>query len=78
MVTEFQVRAAIDVAAQRPTSRIDEGLLMRAYLHPERTVPCVCGGEISAPDGDDAAITAAVRVHNDTARHRAWRREQSA
>lgn len=38
-----------------------------------RTCRCVCGGTIEAPDGDWGAIAEAVRGHQRTPLHVAWR-----
>lgn len=38
-----------------------------------RTERCACGGAISAPADDWAAITEAVRAHNATPAHTSWR-----
>jgi hypothetical protein len=42
-----------------------------------RDVPCACGGRLSAPQGDDGALVAAVVRHNETPAHRGWRRRQA-
>jgi len=42
----------------------------------KRTEACVCGGTITADPADDAALTAAVRAHNDGPRHTGWRLSQ--
>lgn len=38
-----------------------------------RTERCACGGCITAPADDWAAIAAAVRLHNSGPQHQAWR-----
>jgi hypothetical protein len=43
---------------------------------PRRTLPCACGGWISAIDGDGRSIVAAVRAHQASPIHRVWREEE--
>ena len=38
-----------------------------------RTEPCVCGGAITAPEGDWPATRNAVQLHQLAARHQRWR-----
>ena len=63
--------------AGRATSTMSEDDLVRGYataLSPVvRTVPCACGGTLSAPQGDDRAISLAVSFHNESTTHRQWR-----
>lgn len=46
------------------------------YRRAPRVEPCACGGTITSEGGSDGEITAAVRAHQRTARHRAWWRAQ--
>lgn len=38
-----------------------------------RTVPCACGGVLSAIAGDSKGLNLAVVAHGDTPSHRFWR-----
>ena len=63
-----------------PTSAMSEADLLRGYRRmTEREVAdpgdCACGGRITAEPGG-LEITRAVRRHQDTASHRAWREGQ--
>lgn len=42
-------------------------------MRPWRTEACLCGLAITAPDGDWEAIAEAVRRHQRTPEHAAWR-----
>lgn len=63
--------------AQTPTAVLPEALLFHAHRGGRAPVElvetCVCGGLITALDGDDQGIQAAVARHNDSIAHRAWR-----
>lgn len=56
------------------TARLTEADLIRAVGRPLRVAQCSCGGTISAIDGDWDDVSKAIRLHNDTPRHQAWRR----
>lgn len=43
-----------------------------------RDVPCACGGWLSAVQGDDGAVVAAVVRHNESPAHQGWRLRQAS
>lgn len=67
----------IELLSARPTSSLAEAELMRAYSFGPapvtRTVPCACGGYLSATSGDERAIATTVAVHNESTVHQLWR-----
>jgi hypothetical protein len=58
-------------------SHVPEQLLLagfRVVVPPAiRVEPCACGGSIGANPADVDDVTEAVRAHNGSARHQAWR-----
>lgn len=72
---------AVRIAARRPdlepypasAGSLTEAVLVRGYALTDqapRTARCACGGTIDATDGP---ISAAIRDHQGTPEHRAWR-----
>lgn len=51
---------------------LHESILFRAYRVPGRIEACACGGAVVAYED----VAGAVREHNATAGHRAWRAER--
>ena len=60
----------IDLDARPPISWLSESILLGTPLL--RRESCICGGVIEASDSPEA-ILAAVKTHNATLTHRAWR-----
>lgn len=58
-----------------PGSVMDEADLFRGTAR-SRSEPCVCGGVIVALLGPDEDIEGAVRAHQASGQHVAWRRWQ--
>jgi hypothetical protein len=66
------VTLTIDRRQLMPTS---EWELLKGYegaSETVRTVPCACGGVLSAIAGDDKGLSRAVVIHRDTPQHRYW------
>lgn len=66
-------RPARDLSAYPLDTSTPESALFSAYglVPPEKTLPCLCGGEVTA---DVECPAAGVREHQRTEQHREWRR----
>lgn len=60
-------------AAADGRARISEDDLLRAVGRPLVVCPCACGGEVAAIQNHWDDITEALRMHNGSERHEAWR-----